>query len=384
MEHEEHEVSSRPSSLNYALPFELLGEIFSHISEDPLDLRYTILVCRSWHNAVVHHANLWTNVILGYTFLTRFRGARLRHGDNFVRLCISRSSPLPLRIDVYDAECLSLYANDDGVLFDEYFSLVKHILDSNSREPENLFQRCRSLSWIFVGSHLSTDLAAQTFTSASFPALEYMTIQNLSVLQRQRTIGAPRLPRLRAVTLIDHSETCTPPFFHDDDFANAERLTFIVRTRWMDFDVTCIGRFRSIRVLMLKADGFYDSYQVTRGDPLKPAELSLLETLSLSGKVSHQILNMIRTPGLRRMEIEADSAKGWHSLVASNLVHLVRSLERLCVSFSEDIHETSWVEELERLIADAPLLVSVWVSPWMVRCMIGKEWRSKIHVTDPK
>jgi len=138
MAHEERlEVSSRPSTLNYALPFELLGEIFSHISDDSLDLRFAIFVCRSWHNAVIHHANLWTNIALGYTFLARFRGARLPDGDAFVRLCISRSSPLPLRISVYDSVCLSLYRKSDVVLFEEYFSLVNHIFDAILESQRN-------------------------------------------------------------------------------------------------------------------------------------------------------------------------------------------------------------------------------------------------------
>ena len=106
MEHEGPlEISSRASNLNDLLPFELLGAIFLHISEDPLDLRYALLVCRSWHNAIVRHANLWANIILGYTFLTRFRGARLPHGETFVRLCLSRSSPLPLCISVHNHVC---------------------------------------------------------------------------------------------------------------------------------------------------------------------------------------------------------------------------------------------------------------------------------------
>jgi len=199
------------------------------------------------------------------------------------------------------------------------------------------------------------------------------------------SVGVPRLPRLREVTLIDHSEESIPPFFHDNDFANVEKLTFIATSIWMDYDVPCIRRFRSIRVLMLKADSFYDDYLETLSDPLKPAELSLLQTLTLSGKVSHHILNMIRAPGLREIEIEADNTTGWNSLVASNLMHLIgSSLERLRMSFSKEMQETSWVEELERLIAEAPPLISVWVSPWMVRCVIGKEWRSKLHVTDTK
>jgi hypothetical protein len=387
MEHEE-EVCSRPSSLNYAIPFELLGEIFSHISEDPLDLRYAILVCRSWHNAVVHHANLWTNIILGYTFLTRFRGARLHDGDAFVRLCILRSSPLPLHISVHGPGCESLYETVGRVLYAECFSLLKHILDSNSREPENLFQRCRSLSWAFDGIAFGgisvLNLAARTFASASFPALEYMTMDSMVAWGLRPRVGPPRLPRLKEVTLIDHSEECTPPFFCDDDFANAESLTFITTSecKWAHYDVGCIRRFRNIRILILKGENVDDVGNEGTLDG-KLVELSLLETLTLSGNVPRTIFNRIRTPGLRKLEIEADNTTGCHSLVASNLMHLVGSLERLCVSFSEGIHGTSWVEELERLIAEAPSLVSVWVSPWVVQYLIGKEWGSKVHVIDP-
>jgi len=386
MEHEGRlEVSSRPSSRNHALPFELLGEIFSRISEDSLDLRFVIFVCRSWHNAVVHHANLWTNIILGYTFLSRFQGARLRHGDAFVRLCLSRSAPCPLRLSVHDQDCPKLYRIAAGVLSDECFSLVKHILESNSGEPENLFQRCKSLSWVFVNQSSHLDFVTRTFSSAPFPALEYLTINNLFIPEAYHKIGSPRLPRLKEVTLINHSETSVSPFFHDDDFANVERLTFCIMSRWMYYDVNTISRFRRIRVLMLKGEAHRDEYMGSLYVSLKPAELFLLETLTLSGKVPHEVLDLIKTPRLRKMEIEAYGTRGSHSLVASKLVHLVRSLECLCVSLSQGTNATSWVEELERVIAEAPSLVSVCVSPWMTRCLIGKEWcTTKLHVTDPK
>ena len=39
------EIPSRFTSFNYVLPFGLLGGVFSHISEDLLALRYSILVC---------------------------------------------------------------------------------------------------------------------------------------------------------------------------------------------------------------------------------------------------------------------------------------------------------------------------------------------------
>jgi hypothetical protein len=385
MEHEERlEVTSQPSSLNYALPFELLGEIFSHISEDPLNLRYAILVCRSWHNAVVHHANLWTNIILGYNFLAHFQGARLRDGDAFVRLCISRSSPLPLHISIgtgYKARRSGL----GRVLYSQSFSLLKHILDSDSGE---LFRRCKSLSWTFdnikVNGLSDADLAARAFISGSFPALEYMTIENLIASLLHPRMVSPRLPRLKEVTLINHSEEHSP-FFHDDDFSNAERLAFIITFEcdWMRDDVTYIRRFRNIRILILKGEckSACDDLETPYD---KPVELCLLETLTLSGDVPGNILIPIRAPGLKKLEIEAGNTTECRSLVASNLVHLVGSVECLRVSFSELIFRTSWIGELDRLIAEAPSLVSVWVSPWVVRYLIGKEWRSKLHVTDPK
>jgi len=295
-----------------------------------------------------------------------------------VRLCKSRSSPLPLHISV------SLYNNVGGVLHDECFSLLKHILNSNSGDPESIFQRCRSLSWTFVRGVSDVALAARTFISASFPALEYMTIENLIVLDHHPTIGSPRLPRLKGVTLIDHSEVYTPPFFHDDDFANVEKLTYIVTSasKWMYIDVACVGRFRNIRILILKGERVSDDVVERPRD--KPVVLSLLETLTLSGNVQRNILDHIRTPGLRRLEIEAEKTTGWHSLSASHLVHFVGSLEHLSVSFGEELHGTSWDEELERVIAEAPLLVSVWVCPWMVQYLMGKEWCAKLRVTDPK
>jgi hypothetical protein len=236
------------------------------------------------------------------------------------------------------------------VLHDECFALLTHILDNNSGEPENLFQRCRSLSWTFVNIKKipDVDLAARTFLSASFPALKYMTIENLIVWGQHPRTGSPRLPKLKEVTLIDHLEECTPPFFHDDDFTNTEKLTFITTfgCQWMHYDITCIRRFRNLRILILGGEDLYrdDDMEALDG---KPVELSLLETLTLFGNIPCGILILIRTPGLRKLKIEADNTTGRHLLVASNLVHFVGSLERLCMSLSEDVHETFWVEELE-------------------------------------
>ncbi len=187
----------------------------------------------------------------------------------------------------------------------------------------------------------------------------------------------PRLYRLKEVTLMDYSYGFRQPIFHDDDCAKAEKLTFIAEV-WMDHGVNFIRRFRNIRALILK-DPNTLHWGITVGGRINPVELALLETLSLSGMVAHEVLCSIRAPGLRRMEIKADVAKGHHSLTATNLVHLVRTLECLYLSLKEGEHATSWVEELERLVAEAPVLVSVCVSPWMMQYLTRKEWCSGLH-----
>lgn len=372
--------SSQLSYTNHALPFELLGAVFSYISEDPLDLRYAIFVCRFWHNAIVRHANLWTNIILRHTFLTRFRGARLPHGDAFVRSCVSRSWPLPLHISIHGPDCYSLYAKPKrSPLSYECFSLFKHIV-SKFTESGTLFQRCRSLIWICCYGLEEVDLVAQAFASASAPALEYLTIKD--VYPEGRLVHFPRLPRLKEVTLMEYSYGFRQPIFHDDDFAKAEKLTFIADV-WSDHGVDFIRRFRNIRALILKDPNTFHLCMLTLGGHINPVELPLLETLSLYGMVAHQVLCLIRAPGLRKMEIEADMARGHHSLTATNLVHLVRTLECLYLSLKEGEHATSWVEELERLVAEAPVLASICISPWMMQYLTGKEWRTRLHcITD--
>jgi len=224
--------------------------------------------------------------------------------------------------------------------------------------------------WIVV-----VGLVTSAFTSASLPAIEYLTVSRMAMSNSDHITCFPRLLQLKEVTLIDHSEAS---LFHDDDFAMAERLTFIAPSGWMDYDINCIRRFRNIRTLILGEKFHEDPYFKTLDSPVEPAALPLLETLTLYGLVPHYVLGLITTPRLRTMEVEA---KGRDPLVAIHLVHLVRSLECLYVSLSEGAHVPSLIEELERLVAGAPALVSVCVSSWMVQHMKEMELRAGLCVT---
>ena len=221
---------------------------------------------------------------------------------------------------------------------------------------------------------------AQAFASASAPALEYLTIKDLYPEDERRVVRFPRLPRLKEVTLMGYSYGFRQPTFHDDDLANAEKLTFIADVS-VDHCLNFIRRFRNIRVLVLKDPYTLHWFMGTLSGPINPVELPLLQTLELSGMIPHQVLNMIRAPGLRKMAINADMARGHHSFTATNLVHLVRTLECLYLALNEEECATDWVGELGRLVAEAPVLVNVCVSPWMVQHMKGEEWFIGLRVT---
>ena len=57
------------------LPFELLGEIFSHlvVPESPLELRGVLPVSTSWYTAAIHHPHLWTMIIINECVLEYFK-----------------------------------------------------------------------------------------------------------------------------------------------------------------------------------------------------------------------------------------------------------------------------------------------------------------------
>jgi len=362
MDHEASlEGSLRPSNNNHVLPFELFGEVFSYISDDPLDLRYAIFVCRSWHNAIVHCAKLWTNIIIKNPDSSQ--GDRLPHAVAFIRSCLSRSSGLPLHINIYGFDPDSL-------------SFLKDIV-TKSEESGTLFQRCKSLTWSCSGLE-EISFIAQAFTSASPSALEYLTIDFKSSPSTRYWVHFPLLPRLKEVTLRDTMIGFGPRFFHDDAFATAERLTLITSAWYHSIDF--IPRFQSIRELVLETPPLV-LWDVPSDSPVNPVEFSLLETLAISGLITHGALNVIRAPALRNMEIKADPFRGLHSL--ERTMHLARTLECLYFSVKNGVPATSWVKELERLVAEAPVLVSVWVSPWMVEDLKGREWLTGLlHVSN--
>ena len=107
-------------------------------------------------------------------------------------------------------------------------------------------------------------------------------------------------------------------------------MTLTVTNKWINDNLICMRRFRSIRTLILqetRVDGApsWGGW----GPPWSEVELPLLEALALSGSVSGQILVAIEAPGLKRMRIE-ENTFGRQSLFAINL-SLVESVEYLYV-----------------------------------------------------
>jgi hypothetical protein len=81
------------------LPFEILGELLSHLAnEHPLHLRHSLFTCRRWYQAAVYHPTIWTTVAIDELYFDFFMDRPIEAGCSLVRACLERSGKHPLRL----------------------------------------------------------------------------------------------------------------------------------------------------------------------------------------------------------------------------------------------------------------------------------------------
>ena len=89
------------------MPFELLGEIFRYLCiNGPLPLRHALCISKSFNNAAVHSAYLWSTVSLDVQLFEHFRNRTCDEADAFLEQCLRRSGTTPLHLKI-DFEGLS-------------------------------------------------------------------------------------------------------------------------------------------------------------------------------------------------------------------------------------------------------------------------------------
>lgn len=159
----------------------------------------------------------------------------------------------------------------------------------------------------------------------------------------------PKCPSLKEVHLVNHIENRDAPYFPDDDFARVEKLIFANKSTWMDYDIPCISRFQSIRVLVLHDLSSADegpSYSASNWheeDADSVALLPSLQQLELIGLVLQRFLCRLDVPSLQVVQVEEDGP-GRHSLaeIPSGILQSITSLILISPSSSTSL----WSQEL--------------------------------------
>jgi hypothetical protein len=352
------------------LPFELLREIFSPLaSRGPFHLRRALFVCKHWHNVIVSDKKLWTTIIVDEEIVVRFKlsitRAGIRRARAYICACLDRSAPLPL-----DVTLSAAFEDRDGAhccaILDDLFY---------SGDPRHI-QRCRSLSWCIEYAFDAIPVISNLLPP-TLERLEYLFLKGFA-FQVNSFVRFPQCPRLKEVHLVNHFDGLSPKYFLDRDHSHVEKLTYTCGLGWIDHDIPYIQWFRGIRTLVLE-DATPDSpseYIVAEEtENTTIAYLHRLETLKLIGPIPLDIMQRLRAPILRRVDIAAGTpAPHSHPLDTVPLALLQSVTEigiSICLSDSEippDPHH------LRRVICGAPSLTSLFGTFGIGELLAGEGW----------
>ena len=369
-------------SNNHSLPFEILTEIFSHLTSDgPLQLRHVLFVARSWYNAAVYSPNLWTAILIDREFHLRCRDGWLAHGEAFIRCCFTRSRDLPMTISVkYQDE----RAQDEPLTGAFLSTVIGRLLGSVDHCHT---KRCKALTWTFFDPDFDV-YAFRTIFPSQLDMLEYLSLQDfvssgieLAIDETSSALQFPHCPNLKEVSLTDHSETEISRFFRDEDLERVEKLTFGNTSIWMSYDTLCISRYRNIHTLILRGNGVHMSdgqgYKDWVAGGRISAYLPRLKTLLAIGYIPRYILESIKAPDLISLRLEMDEEA--HHTLGTIPTTLLATLHSIDISF-RPLPTPSWVLLLHSIISKAPRLSHVFVPEWMKDDLELEDWYRQLDV----
>jgi hypothetical protein len=366
--------SVRVQSSVHSLPPELLGKTFSYLSSDgPLQLRHALFVCHFWYNTIIRHPKLWSTIKIDQEFFARFPRELSVRAETLTRLCFERSSPVPLHITLDDF----LDPKDSREATMERMALVSRMLGVGN--PAHI-QRCVSLSWVMMEPDLETASLGEVFPK-ELKMLESLFIKDFHLHEDDLVSCFPRCPALREVHLVNHIESRVLPYFPDDDFARVEKLVFANKSSWMDYDIPCISRFRTIHTLVLhdlSLAGEKPSYSASiwnsnLDDENSVALLPSLQKLKLVGLILSRFLCRLDLPSLQELHVKEDGP-GRHSLteIPSGILQLVTHI----IVISPSSSTSSWSQELREVtnINSAPSLNALTLPSRLHKALGSQTW----------
>jgi len=234
------------------MPFELLGEIFRYLClNSPLPLRHALCVSKSFYNAAVHSAYLWSTVSLDVQLFEHFRNRTCDEADAFLEQCLRRSGTTPLHLKIDFEGLSSLHPKTSYQSWNNPPSAspryrLRRLLQTFGKVDVNAFKRCASL----VLCH-SFELVAGVLESLPerLPSLQYLHLSQFEApLSRE---PFPECPMLKYVHLsADHR---VPLRFWGTNFTRVKTLTFEKGALWDLFDIATLSLFPAIQHLNLFA-----------------------------------------------------------------------------------------------------------------------------------
>lgn len=364
-----------PSSIQrqtstHCLPSELLSETFLHLSsEGALQLRHALFVCHFWYNVITHNPKLWSTIKIDKEFFVQFPRERSALAEAFTRLCFERSSPVPLYIVLNEF----IDPGDTRAATMERMALVCRMLGAGNLAE---IRRCVSFSWIMIDPDLETASLGEVFPK-ELEILEFLHIEDFLLHGGSAVARFPKCMSLKEVHLVNHIESRNLPYFPDDDFARVQKLIFANKSEWMYYDIPCIARFRSIRILALHDLSAADEKPSYNTSPWyqddSVARLPSLLRLELVGQVLQRFLCRFDVPSLQEVRVEEDKP-GKHSLadIPSGILQPVTSL----IVTSPSSSTSSWSQELRRVtnITNTPSLKTLTLPSRIDKALGKNEW----------
>jgi hypothetical protein len=349
-------------SRNDLIPFELLGEIFSYMSNDgPLQLRHALFVCRHWYHSVVNHAKLWCKIALDESFFRRFHhGSMLGRGEHFICLCISRSGDLPLHL-VVSGRTVSL---NSLLRLSHIRNVLHHLARWQTPSGEYAISHLESIHWRLNDDKEEISLLC-TYLPAQLPRLKVLSVRSLYLLNHSHNtrVHFPQCPQLQEVHLVDHFEN--RPYFPDEIFARVRLLDYTGSggRGWSRYDVTCIGRFAALHTLVLRDVGTPTEVPPRPGTILGTlVELVRLRILRTVGSVPGIIFYNLDAPTLQTLQFQSN-ASGCDSLATFGTPSMIQNVQNLYLSITGP---RSWpgeqTKQIEELLSACVLLERVYAS----------------------
>jgi hypothetical protein len=361
-----HGNSQLSSSRISLLASELLYEIFSSLASRGLfQLRHALFVCKRWHDVIASNKKLWSTIVIDEETMDRFKlrdhRPEISRARAYIRACLERSAPLPIDVTI-GAPFLDRFGPGCSMILGELFK---------SGKPRHI-QRCRSLSWCIGYNHKDVPLVA-TLLPKSFERLEYLFLRDICI-EGETPIRFPQCPRLKELHLFNYFDGFD--YFLKRDHPYVEKLTYTAEG-WAHYDIPYIQNFRRIRTLVLEQATHGSSSHFAPEDT-SVAHLHYLETLKLIGSIPLEIMQRIRAPILRRVDIATgNSAPQSHVLDTIPLV-LLQSVTEIGISICPSDPETPPdPHHLRRVICGAPSLTSIFATSEIGELLAGEGWFSE-------